>query len=451
MNKTRLVIIDDDIAGIKTLIRILSDGYHVMFAHNGEDGLKLIRTHHPDLILLDISLPDKSGIEICRELKANPSFSDIPVVFMTGRDDDETMIQAFEAGGSDFIFKPYNRFMLQARVRVHVALARQLRDLLALKEQYEDEIEVRNEVERELIDKRRALELEVSLRQRSQEELNRYAEALENAKSIQEQTTAELYYANEHIRNVLADKERINNELSRANATKDRLFSVIAHDLKGGVGNIGAVLDLICSERISPEEQGEFLKELRKSAHALFTLLEEVLLWSRQQRDMVRFSPDILCAKDLLLSVVQSAKSQAETKRVILSFFAENKTCAFADHFMIQSVMRNLAQNAIKFTASGGIVELGAKPDPDSAEWVLFYVKDNGVGIRDEDKPKIFQDGALFTTRGTDSEAGTGLGLGICREFVQRNSGAIWFESTLGEGTTFWVKLQAGHTEICEP
>jgi signal transduction histidine kinase len=450
MEKARLVIIDDDIATITMLTRLLADQYYTTFAQNGAEGLKLIRSQQPDLILLDMNLPGESGLDVCREVKSHPFLRDIPVIFLTGEDEPSVIINAFEAGAADFITKPYQKSVLQTRIRVQITLTRQLKDLVSIKEQLEDEIEVRTEVERELLEKRQSLEQEIALRKKSEEELNRYAEALEAAKAMQEQTTVELYYANENIRNVLVEKEGINNELSRSNMTKDRLFSVISHDLKGGVGNISTVLDLICSERLAPTEQAEFLSELRKSAHSLYDLLEEILLWSRQQRDMIRYSPDGICLRDLIVNSTQAMRGVAEQKLVTIEKEVDSAITAYADHFMILSVLRNLIHNAIKFTPAHGLVRVGAMPDPNSPRHVLLYVRDTGTGIRDEDKPKIFQDGVLFTTRGTENESGTGLGLGICREFVNRNSGEIWFESKWGEGTVFWIRLQVTDQKGCQ-
>lgn len=228
--------------------------------------------------------------------------------------------------------------------------------------------------------------------------------------------------------------------LARLNADKDKFFSIISHDLRGPfnivLGNTRFLLKMIDSS--GKQELQEVAQSIHKGAKAVYNLLENLLTWSRMQRaEGLVCEPEAIELTAVAQSVVEVLRPIAAQKEIGLSNMIEPDVWVRADRNMLETVIRNLTSNALKFTPRGGQVFLNARAGSvnGQSDFVTVSVKDTGVGMNEAAKSKLFRLDTQHSTAGTENEPGTGLGLIICQEMVQRNDGKIWAESEPGQGT----------------
>ncbi|WP_337865656.1 ATP-binding protein [Ignavibacterium sp.] len=253
------------------------------------------------------------------------------------------------------------------------------------------------------------------------------------------------------LRDITLQKEaesqlrKVTEDLKQANASKDKFFSIIAHDLRTPlIGLIGYAE--ILSEDIDDLELSE-IKEYSTNivdiSRQTVKLLSNLLEWSRLQTGKIQYNPADVKIYSLVNNVFQLLKSNAEHKEIELINSTDENHIAYADENMIYSVMNNLTSNAIKFTRVGGRIEISSELSGDE---IKVSVKDNGVGIDDENLKNLFELDKSFTTPGTQNEKGSGLGIILCRDFIRKHGGKIWVESKVGEGTTFHFTLPVFHS-----
>ncbi|HUW07657.1 MAG TPA: PAS domain-containing sensor histidine kinase [Williamwhitmania sp.] len=228
----------------------------------------------------------------------------------------------------------------------------------------------------------------------------------------------------------------LNNQLRELNADKDRFLSILAHDLKTPFNSLIGFSELLLNnidnyDKYTIKSQVKIINETAKST---FGLLEDTLLWARAQSGKLPFNPQKVNFLDICSEVVESLKRAADAKNINIKQFAEENFTLFADVEMLKTVLRNLISNAIKFTNSGGDITLYAVS---SGGEVVINVSDNGVGIKPAEIANLFDTSTFSSTTGTAGEKGTGLGLLLCKDFVEKNSGHIWVESEEGRGTIF--------------
>lgn len=228
--------------------------------------------------------------------------------------------------------------------------------------------------------------------------------------------------------------------LKELNASKDKFFSIIAHDLRSPFNAIMGFSDLIVEQIKQKEYEGleEMAEVVLKSATFAMDLLTNLLEWSRSQTGRLVFEPAFIEIIGLINENVSLLKSAADQKNIRIVTQMPNVAPVLADKAMINTVLRNLISNAIKFTNEGGEIIITCRSLP---EKVLISVQDNGVGIDPNDLPKLFKIDQNFTTYGTKREKGTGLGLILCKEFVEKHKGKIWVESAPGKGSVFTFNL----------
>ncbi len=233
-------------------------------------------------------------------------------------------------------------------------------------------------------------------------------------------------------------------ELKELNATKDKFFSIIAHDLKNPFGVILSTTEILSNPdfELSEEEVEEFTRDLHASAKLVFNLLENLLTWARTQRGTISFDPQEILLYELAEMPIYILKSHADSKNIKLINNIEKSTKCFGDENMVRTVIRNLISNSIKFTRDGGCIEIYSRPlTIGNHHHVEVVVKDNGIGMSDVIKNKLFKVGENITTSGTSDEGGTGLGLILVQEFLTRNGGTIRVESEEGVGSKFIFTL----------
>jgi len=235
------------------------------------------------------------------------------------------------------------------------------------------------------------------------------------------------------------------NELKALNASKDKLFSIISHDLRGPFTGIIGNLELL-NESINSftkEESQNMINDSLKCAKDTYLLLENLLEWARIQIGNSHVEPTNLKLFSLAESAAQLFASAISNKKISIIFDIDKNLQVCADEYMIFSVFRNLISNAVKFSSTSSKIVLSSKSEFDS---VTTCVEDNGIGISDKDKKKLFSTHTYYSTQGTDQEKGTGLGLILCKEFVEKNGGRIWVESEIGKGSRFIFTLNNSAT-----
>ncbi len=246
-----------------------------------------------------------------------------------------------------------------------------------------------------------------------------------------------LSYANETIVEQQKILHQQNIELKESNITKDKFFSIIAHDLKNPVSAFMGVSNFLSQtfHELSKEELKEFLDDVNNSAKQLYELLENLLMWSRCERGLVQYQPAVYELKQFITSNINLLKMNANNKNISIDYDMDQEYKVFTDANMLNTIIRNLCTNAIKFTHEGGSIKIICRKEDEN--FCRISVSDNGVGIPEENLNKLFSLQNSVSTAGTKQESGTGLGLILCREFVEKHSGKIWVESTVNVGTTF--------------
>lgn len=358
--KPKVLVVDDSEFELQLVDFILQEkNYQTVLAGNGTDALIILETLTPDLILLDIMLPDFDGFEVCKKLKTIDKLKDIPVIFFTSLSNIDDIVKGFEAGGVDYVTKPFNTDELLVRIKTHL----------------------------DLINSKRKIELQAR-------------------------------------------------ELSQANALKDKMFSVISHDLRSPVSSIKLALDFISKGLVKPTDElfNETIKGLVKTTDEAYILLENLLGWAKSQSNILTVYPESLDLKPLASSIAGLLKLTCENKKISIENNIPEGITVFADMQMIQSVLRNLLSNALKFTPENGSIEMNAL---EMNTEVIISIKDSGVGISESSLKRIFDQDQPVKTLGTNKESGSGLGLILCKDFVEKNGGRIWVESEKGKGSTF--------------
>lgn len=243
---------------------------------------------------------------------------------------------------------------------------------------------------------------------------------------------------------------RYNEELKESNMSKDKFFSILAHDLKNPFQGLLGFIDLLYEDldELSNAQIKEYLSNVRNASYHTYALLENLLEWSRIQSGKMPFTPAIFNIKDEIDSVISVLDSNARSKNIKLINEVDDDIEVEADRNMIHSVIQNLVTNSIKFSNSKGRVVIRCRvplnyvrrydnSDPGERQWLEISISDNGIGIPEEILPKLFKLNGQYSQAGTANEPGTGLGLVLCHEMVEKNGGRIWAESIAGQGTTF--------------
>ena len=360
----KILIVDDVVSNVLLLKILLSnEKFQVCTANNGTTCIEIAKKEHPDLILLDVMMPDISGFDTAVILKKDEETKEIPIIFLTALNTPADLVHGFKVGASDFLTKPFNKEELVMRVMQQISLVA--------------------------------------------------------AKRIIEQQNAEL-------RATLSNR--------------DKMYSVIAHDLRSPMASIRMVLNLVVAST-SPELVGpelyELLDKANKESEEVHDLLDNLLKWTKSQTGRLNVVIQDLDLNDIIPGVVDIFEMIAQTKRIKLNLqMSDAPLIVTADNDMLKTVVRNFLSNAIKFSPEDSSIEIIMTKE---AEFAKVSVKDHGVGIAPERLGSIFHKGE--TTYGTGGEEGSGLGLQLCQDFARKIGGDCMVESVVGEGSTFSVLI----------
>lgn len=242
------------------------------------------------------------------------------------------------------------------------------------------------------------------------------------------------------------EKQKANKELAKSkqhvdevNATRDKFFSIIAHDLRAPFSSILGLTNVLITniDKFDKNKTNEMIVAIQHSTQLSFNLLNNLLEWSRTQTGTISYVPENLDIDSLLESIKELMENNASTKKISIKY-QEHGGMIFADMNMLHTILRNLVSNAIKYSKPNDLIEIDYKDEKNS---IVFSVKDEGIGISSTNLNRLFRVDDTYYSDGTAGEKGTGLGLIITKEFIEKHDGEIWVESEPGRGSTFWFRI----------
>ncbi len=240
------------------------------------------------------------------------------------------------------------------------------------------------------------------------------------------------------------DLEKRESQLREINETKDKLFSIIGHDLRGPIGAFQGLLKMFRDGEMNQKEFEGFIPKLKKDIDHIAFTLNNLLSWGQSQMNGLITQPTIISVDAIVKDNINLLSEIADSKSIKIVSRLPNNTMAWSDGDQIDIVIRNLISNALKFTPENGVVTISAIEKNDYWE---ISVRDTGIGIDEETRKKLFKANSAITTYGTNNEKGTGLGLTLCKEMVEKNNGTIWVESIPNKGTSFYFTLTKSKKE----
>jgi signal transduction histidine kinase len=251
-------------------------------------------------------------------------------------------------------------------------------------------------------------------------------------------------HKNYTLERLKAEKSEI--KLRKLNADKDRFIAILGHDLKNPFNSLLGLSEILIEDvhKVDIEEVEIIANHINTTAKNTYKLLEDILMWARAQQNSISFKPQLLNLKDICISTLEVLDPNAIAKNITIKYSAADEISIFADIDMLKTILRNFVSNAIKFTKKGGTININAEEN--SGE-VRISVSDTGIGISDVDLAKLFDISQFISSKGTENEKGTGLGLLICKEFVEKHGGKIWADSTPGKGSSFHFTVPS-NTEL---
>jgi two-component system, sensor histidine kinase and response regulator len=258
-----------------------------------------------------------------------------------------------------------------------------------------------------------------------------------NQESIIKYQNQELLELNLNLEKKVEERTQ---QLRELNATKDKFFSIIAHDLKNPFNTLMGFTELLRDnfDQFDQKQIKYYISILFETSRSSYTLLKNLLDWARSQTGRLNMNPESIELKQLIKNVIHLIELPATKQKITLENKVPDGVFVLGDVNTIDTVFRNLLSNALKFTSDGGSITIDCCTKADEIE---ICVADNGMGIPEENISKLFRIDQNITTKGTDSESGTGLGLILCKEFVEKNNGKIWVESEVGKGSKFYFTL----------
>ncbi|MEG5037883.1 MULTISPECIES: response regulator [unclassified Microcoleus] len=397
-NQGNILIVDDTPENLQVLSATLSDrGYKVRGVINGKMAIRAARSGSPDLILLDIKMPEMDGYEVCTQLKADPKTSEIPVIFISALDEVLDKVSAFQVGGVDYVTKPFHVAEVLARIEHQLTIQR---------------------LKKQLLDRNKELQEEIIERKKAEE------------------------------------------AAAAASLAKSQFVANMSHELRTPLNAILGFTQVMSRDSLLSHENLENLRIINRSGQHLLELINDVLDLSKIEAGIISLDERSFDLYQLLDTLEEMFQIKAETKKMQLRFSVQANVPQYikADEKKLRVCLINLLGNAMKFTHDGGRIwlrvsvesnqpqqpaEPESHPNSTSVEplLILFEVEDTGIGIATAEIDTLF-DAFVQTQAGRKAADGTGLGLTITKKYVQIMGGDIWVKSVLGEGTSFKFNIR---------
>jgi len=360
----KVLIVDDVPTNIMLVQAILKkEGYTLLTCDNGPQALKIAQEEHPNLILLDIMMPEMNGYEVLQHLKSNPETNDITVIIMSALSDMQSIVKGYQLGATEYVTKPFQR----------------------------------------------------------EELLKRVAHRFE-----------------------LFSIERIKRELENTIESRDTLYSVIAYDLRSPLGSLkmlnNAILTMVDKDKVG-EDAFDMLQMINKTSEEVFLLLDNLLKWTKNRLNKQHLYKQETDINSIISGAVEVYIPITQQKGITLvQENTDKRLNGSVDIEMLKTINRRLRSNAMKYSYEGSTITVSSSTKD---EYVIVSIKDTGKGIKEEEMSKLFNPDSHYTTYGTNNEKGSGLGLLLCKDYVELHDGKIWFESEEGKGSTFYFSLKA--------
>lgn len=399
--KETILVVDDTVSVADYVQYILEErGYKTIIASNGTQAMVMALEYRPDLILLDIMLPDIDGYTICSQLKADRKTREIPVVFLSALNSQFDKIKAFKCGAVDFVTKPIQAEELTARVKSHLTIST---------------------LNRALQSSNRDLETLVSERTKELEDSNK-----------------KLAEINARLEKTIGDYRTAQERAANDDEYKAKMLSKLSHEILNDTNVIVGFSDII---KITDDRDKlvEYSDCIRESAGCLVSAINTVQEYNNVIIGKTVVNMQRVNIGTVLGGVCQKFTAMAQARNIKISVNNENSDGAeiFTDEMMLTSILSKLLDNALKFSDNGS-VEIGASNSGGSA---VFYVRDNGIGIPPDLIDTVLEPFVRGTKVCDTFKRGLGLGLSIVKEYVARLNGELWFDSSPGKGSIFYVSL----------
>ena len=367
----KILVVDDIPANILLLKIILEkEGYNVDTTDKGNDVYKIALNSKPDLILLDVMMPDMSGYEVADQLKADSQTEDISIIFITALTGSKNIINGFQHGGNDYVSKPFNKDELLIKIKHQLSLTKAKRII------EEENVKLQNTIK-----------------------------------------------------------------------MRDTLYSVVAHDLRSPLGSLKMTLNMLTMllpKDLIGEEMSDILSDANKTTEDLFGLLDNLLKWTKSLTGRLNVAFKDNDIVPVALGIKQIFDISAKQKGLEINVITPDSVVALMDIDIIITVLRNLVSNAIKYSSKDTSIDITITENKDK---IIVGVKDSGIGMSQDVKNKLLNEVSI-TTFGTQNEEGSGLGLLLCRDFVNKNNGRFWFESEQNKGSEFFFELKKSPVNI---
>lgn len=410
-----ILVVDDQPDNLDLLTTLLmAQGYNVRGAMSGYLALEKARENPPDLILLDIRMPDIDGYEICSLLKADERTCEIPVIFLSALQNAKDKVTAFEVGGADYIPKPFQLEEVVARVKNQLTI----RNLsVQLKEQNQT-------LQQEICDR---ISAEIALQTLNQE-----------LESRVQTRTAELKEANEQLRSLESQLRLALAQEKELNQFRSRIIATISHEYRTPLTTLSSSAEILekYHHKLTEEKQHKHLHRIQSSVKHLTRLVSDVLFLSQAELDKVQLNPIPLDLAEFCREIVEELQLTSSNGHTIQFTYQGNCHQKEWDERVLRQILSNLLSNAIKYSPKGGVIEFNLSCQN---EQVTLQIKDQGIGIPKENQARLFDSFHRASNVGTIQ--GTGLGLSIVKKCVELYEGKIYCQSEEGVGTTFTIKF----------
>jgi two-component system, sensor histidine kinase and response regulator len=361
----RILVVDDDRLNVRILSNILkSEGYTLADADSGERALEVYESFHPDLVLLDVMMPGMNGFETCRALRQRYGVETAPVIFITAKSESDDVVEGLNAGGVDYLPKPFRAKEALARIRTHL-----------------------------------------------------------------------------HIRLLSEQQKSLVDQLSKANAAKNRFLGMAAHDLRNPLASIRGLAEFLRDGVVGPlsPEQIDLINTIHEASQGMLDLVNELLDVATIESGELKINLEPHNLTELIEKNIYLANIEAAKKRTKIVFAAPGHAAVVPiDPGKIKQVVANLLSNALKYSPAGSTITVELHHG--KGTWA-FSVKDQGPGIPENERDKLFKDFGRLSVKTTGGEKSTGLGLAICRKIVDAHRGTITAENLPKRGCEFRVTL----------
>ena len=483
-----ILVIDDTPENLALLSQMLTErGYKVRSVTKGSTGLRGAIAVPPDLILLDVKMPQMNGYEVCQKLKADKRTRDIPVIFISALGDVLDKVKAFQVGGVDYITKPFQVEEVLARLQTHLTICKLQKQLQTQNDKLQQEIKERSAAEEKFakafrscpnpiaiatIAEGRFLDVNssfLSMTHYTQAEILGHTIAeidLESANAtyaqIVKQSQEKGFVHNQEfqfrtkygeIKTVLLSVELIElagipctlsimNDITEHKRLENEFISLVSHELRTPMTSMMGALDLLGSGQLGTlTEQGQKVLNIGiKNTERLIRLVNDILDLERMKSGKITMQQVEYDIVKLLIHAIETMQPMAEKAQINLSLeiTTPEPINLYIDPDRILQTLTNLLSNAIKFSEPNQTIYIKADKQLD---WLQILVQDSGRGIPPNKLQTIFDRFQQVDASDSRQKGGTGLGLAICKHIIEQHNGKIWVESTVGQGSTFYIHL----------